>query len=203
MAWSAANAVFEDGTLRPAGEKKHCEVWWHIKLPYLATYISFNVAVDCAGGDLFGVAISPDAGRSLHPIYWKAGPPPKVLTVKPGDVPSVRGMQEFWIRVDMSTQSAASPLRLRGFQITVGYQLNMHILPRLVPGKNELYLQADRQDNVKLQAEWAYTHPDGERVETLTLAPGEKTTCRSVDPKINRPEDIIMRGVTLRCLPAK
>ncbi len=48
---------------------------------------------------------------------------------------------------------------MRGLQITVGYQLNMSIIPRLVPGNNALYLQAEKLDGVKLVAEWAYGHP--------------------------------------------
>ncbi len=197
-AWSSANAVFENGTLRPTGAKKHCEVWYHIRLPYLATYLRLNPAVDVGGGDLVGFAVSPDAGRSLHSVYWKSGEPPKLITHGLEEGPSIRGLQEFWLRVDMSTQSSASPLRLRGLQMTVGYQLNMNILPRLVPGENKLYLQADKVDGVKLSAEWAYTHPDGERLETVTLEKAGRAA-RSINPIVKKPDELIMRGVTLRC----
>jgi len=107
-------------------------------------------------------------------------------------------LQEFWLRVDMSTQSATSPLCLRGLQITVGYQLNMNILPRLIPGENKLYLQADKLDGVKLSAEWAFTHPEGERVETVTLEKAGRAA-RTINPIVKKPDELIMRGVTLRC----
>ena len=201
-AWSSANAVFEDGTVRPTGAKKHCEVWWHIKLPYLASYLRINPAIDAGGGDMIGLAISPDAGRSLHPIYWKPAAPPKLITVLPGDTPSIRGMREFWLRLDISTQSNASPLRVRGLQVHVGCQVNMNVLPRLVPGKNTLYLQASEMNGVNLRADWAYTHPDGERLETLNLD-AHGRAARTVDPGVSRPDELIMRGVTLRCLPVK
>lgn len=201
VTWSAANAIFENGTVRPSGPKKHCEIWWHFKLPYLASYLRLNVAMDSgSGGDLVGFAVSPDAGRCLKPIHW--GPPQGRLdlTVSPKEAPSIRGMQEFWLRLDLSTQSAASNLRVRGLQINVGYQLNMHILPRLVPGENELYVQAEQVEGVRLVSEWAYTHPDGEQVESVELSKAGRER-KAVNPQIRKPDDLIMRGVTLKCLP--
>lgn len=196
-----ANAIFEDGTVRPTGAKKHCEVWWRIKLPYLASYLRLNVSADAGGGDLIGFSISPDAGRSRHNFHWKAGVPPKLITVGPNDVPGVKGMQEFWLRLDMSTQSAASPLRLRGLHICVGYQQNMYIQPRLLPGENELYLQAEKLDGVKLQAEWNYGTAEGEHSESLELGKGTRAT-KKLRPTAQKPEDLLMRGVTLKCIPA-
>jgi hypothetical protein len=202
VAWRAHNAVFENGGVRPSGVRKHCEVWWHIKVPYLATHLRLCPAVDVGGGDLVGFSVSPDAGRSLHSIYWQSGSPPKTIDNGPGEGPSVRGMREFWLRLDMSTQSETSPLRVRGLHICVGYQLNMNLLPRLLPGSNPLYLQAEKLDGVKLSAEWAYTHPEGEKLETVSLEKASRAA-KSVDPGIKKPDDIVMRGVTLRCLPAK
>ena len=92
--------------------------------------------------------------------------------------------------------------RLRSLQIKVGYQHNMHIQPRLVPGDNELYVQAENLNGVRLQTDWAFTHSDGEQVETVELLSGKRSS-KKVNPKISKPEDLIMRGVTLRCLPAK
>jgi hypothetical protein len=202
-ALSSVNTIFENGTVRPCGPRKHAEIWWKIQVPYLASYIRISAAMDTgSGGDLIGFSISPDGGKSRHGVYW--GPPKGRLevVVPPSATPSIRGMQEFWFRLDMSTQSPASNLRVRSMQINVGYQHNMHIQPRLVPGDNELYVQADSLDGVKLQTDWAYTHPDGERVETVELESG-KRSAKTVNPKISKPDDLIMRGVTLRCLPAK
>ncbi len=113
----------------------------------------------------------------------------------------IKGMQEFWLRLDMSTQAAASPLRIRGLHICVGYQQNMHLQPRLVPGENELYVQADKLDGMKLVTQWTYTHPEGDRVECVELCkPGREV--RKVNPGIAKPDGLIMRGVTLKCLPA-
>src|SRR6185369_14529119 len=90
-AFRAHNAVFENGTVRPSGAKKHCEVWWHIKLPYLATYLRLSPAVEVGGGDLIGFAVSPDGGRSLHPFYWKTGVPPKLIDFGTEEGPTIRG----------------------------------------------------------------------------------------------------------------
>jgi len=197
---SAHNAVFEGGTLRPSGAKKHCEVWWHVKLPYLASYLRLNVAADTGGSDLIGFALSSDAGKSLHPFYWKAAAPGKILELNSSNEPGIKGLREFWLRCDISTQSAGSPLRIRGLNINVGYQVNMHVLPRLMPGENELSLQAEKLDGVKLQGEWNYTNPEGERTETLELSKSGRTA-KKVDAGARKPEDVIMRGMTLRCLP--
>ena len=127
--------------------------------------------------------------------------PGKIIELNPKSTPSINGLREFLIRIDMSSQSNSSPLRVRGFQINVGYQLNMNVIPRLVPGKNEIYLKADTvSSEVKLEAEWAYTHPMGEVVDTVSLTKsGESKLSKKLD--INVPSDITMRGVTLNCLP--
>ncbi len=195
------HAVFENGTVRPSGAKKHCEVWWKIKVPYLISYLRIGAAADQGGGDLIGFSVSPDKGKSFHTIHWSAKNLPKLLTLSPSDSPSLRGMREFWLRLDMSTQSSTSPLCIRGLQVTVGYQTNMHLQPRLVPGSNELYVEAGDMKGVKLETEWAYTHPEGEKTAKVELASGKKAT-QQVDPKLDRPDQAIMRGVTLRCLPA-
>jgi hypothetical protein len=201
VTWRSHHAVFENGTVRPSGVKKQCVVWWHIQIPYMATYMRLGIAADAGGSDLIGFAVSPDAGKSLFSLHWKSGHPPKMLENGPSGAPSIRGLQEFWLRLDMSTQSETSNLRIRGLQINVGYQLNMNILPRIVPGENELYLEAEKLDGVKLSADWAYTHASGEKLDTVELSRSGNVS-RKVNSDITKPDDITMRGVTLRCLPA-
>ncbi len=197
----ANNAIFENGTVKPSANKTHCEVFWKIQVPYLASYLRIGTALDIGGGDIFGISISPDNGESFHTLHWGGNHPPKVLELNPRTAPSINGLREFIIRMDMSSQSKNSTLRLRGFQINVGYQVNMNILPRLLPGKNELGIKAKSiSPNIKLEAEWAYTHPDGEMVDTVTLdKAGENKTIKNLS--IKSPADIIMRGVTLYCRP--
>ncbi len=197
----AHNATFENGTVKPKANKAHCEVWWKIQIPYLASYLRLATGVDIGGGDMLGISISPDNGRSLYNIHWGSNHPSKVIDLNPRSAPSINGLREFLIRIDMSSQSATSNLRVRGFQINVGYQVNMNILPRLVPGQNELKLKANSVGSgVKLQAEWAYTHPDGEMIDTVSLdKAGESKLAKKLD--IKSPSDITMRGVILKCLP--
>ncbi len=197
------NVIFEDGSVRPTGTRKHAEVWWHIKVPYLTTHLAINSAVEAGGSDLVGFSISPDDGRSMHKLHWGKGPPPTIMTFSPPapDAPqeaNVHGLREFWLRLDMSTQIPNSPLRVRGFKISLGYQLNMQVLPRLVPGDNHLYLQADELNGVNVSADWAFTHPRGEKLESLKLTKSGRATHR-YNPQIENPDDLIMRGVTLRC----
>ena len=65
----ADNAIFENGTLKPRANKTHCEVWWKIKIPFLASYLRLGMAADMGGGDMMGISISPDNGKSLHNLY--------------------------------------------------------------------------------------------------------------------------------------
>lgn len=197
----AHNAIFENGTVRPSANKTHCEVWWKIQVPYLASYLRIGTGVDIGGGDMLGISVSPDNGQTMHVLFWGSSHPPKVIDLSPKTAPNIAGLREFLIRIDMSSQSSNSALRVRGFQINVGYQVNMNILPRLLPGNNELYLKAESvSSDVKLQAEWAYTHPAGEIVDTVALEKaGENTMKKKLE--IGLPSDITMRGVTLKCLP--
>ena len=49
----------------------------------------------------------------------------------------------------------------------MGFQHNMHIQPRLVPGQNQLWVEAAQLDNgSKVQAEWIY-QVDGEEKRSL------------------------------------
>lgn len=197
----ADNAIFENGTLRPRSHKTHCEVWWKIQVPYLASYLRINPALDMSGGDMVGVSVSADNGLTMHNLFWGGSHPPKVIDLPPSSAPSINGLREFLIRIDMSSQSTNSVLRVRGFQINVGYQVNMNILPRLLPGENELYVKAKSiSSDVKLQAEWAYTHPDGEIVDTVTLEKSGEAKLKKI-LQIKNPADITMRGVSLKCLP--
>jgi hypothetical protein len=214
VAYRADNAVFDKGMLRPSGVNKHCEVWWHIKVPFQITYLRLMPIVEATGSDLFGLAVSPDAGKSILSIHWKNGIPPKLITHGPPEFktdgteavpaanPSIRGCREFWLRLDMSSKSAASPLRVLDLGVTVGYQLNMQTLPRIQPGDNALYLEAAKLDGVRLQAEWVYTHPKGQRIDTVELDKSGRTQ-KKTNADVAAPDDLIMRGTSLRCLPAK
>ena len=71
-----------------------------------------------------------------------------------------------------------------------------------LPGDNELTLQAEQSDGLTLQADWAWTQGQDEKCESVILKPGEKIARRTINPQASRPEDLHMRGVTLRCLPA-
>ncbi len=199
-----------------SGVSKHCEVWWHIKVPYLITYLQLAPVVEASGSDLFGLSVSPDAGKTMLPLHWKNGAPPKLITHGPGvfapdgrelspaPSPSIRGSREFWLRLDMSSKSPASPLRVLNLGITVGYQLNMQILPRVMPGENTLSLEAKELNGVRLQAEWVYTHPKGERVETVELEKSGRTQKKaSCDVAASIKIDHARRKVSWRFVPAK
>lgn len=212
VTWRADNAIFENGTLRPAGVHKHCEVWWHFKLPYLATYLQITPVVENAGAATIGIAVSADAGKSMHTIHWKQGEPPKFILHGPGEMvvgdaaqkepaagPSIRGLREFWLRLDVSSKATPMP-RVLSLDFSVGYQLNMQTLPRLLAGDNTLYLQSGALDGARLEAEWVFTGRKGQQIECLQLQQAGETH-RVVNPGVEAHEDLIMRGVSLRCLP--
>lgn len=195
--WTA-HAKFENGRLAPDGVNRHMEAWYRFKLPYLASYINIDTTVE--GSGYAGFCISPDEGNTIWPIYTGA---PKYFVIRNGKAeylagkPSVQGLKEFLLRIDMHTNVPQSGLCVSGLRIMVGYQHNMHIQPRLIPGENQLYLKAeDLNEGEKLAVRWNYTVPGGEKEESLDLdSAGE--TVRTVNLEYGRPDDIIMRGVTV------
>jgi hypothetical protein len=197
---SSLNAVFDRGTVRPKGPNTHCEIWYRIQLPAIATYLRLNPNVEASGSDLLGFALSTDGGKTVESVHWANGAPPTLITYGTQPGKSVRGLREFDLRIDMSSKSSSSPLCIRQLGITVGYHCNMQVLPRLLPGDNPLYLQAGALNGVRLAAEWAYTQAGKETLESVVLdKPGR--AARTVRAEVERPQDVIMRGVTLRCLP--
>lgn len=54
----------------------------------------------------------------------------------------------------------------------------------------------------KVVARWNYTTPQGEKAHALELAKAGRVEASPTIAKA-KPEDIVMRGVTLECLPAR
>ena len=194
----SANAKIENGRLSPTGTNKHMEVWYRIKLPYLASHIIVDGTAE--GSGYYGICISADEGRTIWPVvtgkpYWFHQINCKADYI--AGKPTVAGLQEFLIRVDMNTNTPQSNLCLSALRIKVGYQHNMHMQPRLLPGDNPLYLEADKiDDGHQLTATWHATTPDGEISEELQLDKAGKTE-KTVNLDYTRPEDIVARGVTV------
>lgn len=195
-----AHARFENGLLHCAGRNKHTEVWYRIRLPYLASYIHVDTTIEGAG--YAGLSISPDDGRTLWNLWSGA---PRYFEVHNGQAaylagkPSVAGLRDFLLRVDMNTSVPQGRIWLSGLRIMVGYQHNMFVQPRLLPGANPLYLEAGTLDEgERLRARWNFTAPEGEREEEVVLdRPGRAE--RTVEIACARPDDLVMRGVTLSC----
>ncbi|MFH1378401.1 MAG: hypothetical protein ABIH86_06590 [Planctomycetota bacterium] len=198
------NAVFENGVLRPKGTHDFAEVWYHFKLPFLATFIQVDYDVAGGGGDYFGICLSADGRRSLWPMPMKKNGPGYGVTSngqadwRAGRA-SVQGLKEFWLRIDMTTHQARPSLAVQGFDVTVGFQHNMFIQPRLVPGQNALWLErGSGADNDALTAEWIYQLNGDERRETLSLAKGSRAE-KTVSIDASSPADVKMTGMKLRC----
>ncbi len=100
-----------------------------------------------AGNDYWGLSISGDNRQSWWQLplgscaphwgvvqngqaEWKAGKP------------SICGLKEFWLRIDMASHNPNPTLAVNAMQIGVGFAHNMFVQPRLVPGENELWLEA-------------------------------------------------------------
>ncbi|MDD4890511.1 MAG: hypothetical protein PHU85_11340, partial [Phycisphaerae bacterium] len=156
-----ANAKFENGSLAPTGPNHWAEVWYRFRLPYPISYLALDT--DFSGTGTVGIAISADGGDSLASLYWG---PPKWLRVLNGKAdylagkPSVQGLREFWLRIDMESRDV---VRMNALRIMVGYQHNMHVQPRLLPGENPLFLEApELAAGRKLSCRWNYTTPTGE-----------------------------------------
>lgn len=198
---SARHAKFDNGGLEPDGTNRWLEVWYRVRLPYPASHLCLDT--DVAGSGSVGFALSADGGNTLSSLYWG---PPKWLRLTNGKAEylagkaSVQGLREFWLRIDMETRDR---IRLNALRLMVGYQHNMHVQPRLLPGRNRLFLEADEvAAGHKVVARWNYTTPRGEKAHCLELGKAGRAESALTIGKI-KPEELVMRGVTLECLPAQ
>jgi hypothetical protein len=194
----ATHARFENGALTPTGPNHWAEVWYRFRLPYPVSHLSIDT--DVAGTGTVGFAVSTDGGNTLASLYWG---PPRWMQLTNGKAEylagkaSVQGLREFWLRIDMETRDV---IRMNALRIMIGYQHNMYVQPRLVPGRNALFLEAaEVAPGHRLSARWNYTTPAGEAEESLALAAAGRTG-KALDLPSLRPDDIIMRGVTLECM---
>ena len=113
---------------------------------------------------------------------------------------SLQGLKEFWLRVDLVSHSAEPTLAVQAMDIAIGFQHNMHLQPRLVPGENPLWLEdAQVDDGTKLQAEWIYQLDGDERRAGIGLEQAGKAE-QTVLVDVDRPSRILMTGIKLNCL---
>jgi hypothetical protein len=90
-------------------------------------------------------------------------------------------------------------LALQALRIAVGFQHNMHIQPRLVPGENKLWVEAAELSNgSKVQAEWIYQLDGREKRSRVDLKkPGQAK--QAVKMNVDCPSRIWMTGIKLSC----
>jgi len=205
-ACDARNAKFENGCLRPAGPHDFCEVWYHFKLPYLASWISVAYDVVGGGGDHFGLCLSADGRRSWWSMMEQRSTRPGWGQVLNGQAQwkerrsSVQGLREFWLRVDLATHAENPTLAVQALDVAVGFQHNMYIQPRLLPGENPLWIEAaELAGGAKLRAEWIYQLGGEERRTAVELA-GPGRAAESVVIEADCPSDVHTTGIRLCCL---
>ena len=76
----------------------------------------------------------------------------------------------------------------------------MHVQPRLVPGRNRLWLEADQLDaGSKLQAEWIY-QIEGKQLRSAVTLDRQGRADDTVAAQVDAPEKILMTSVKLNCL---
>ena len=204
-ACDARNARFADGCLRPARQHDFTEVWYHFKLPYLISWVGVDYDVAGAGGDWFGLSLSADGRRSWWPMVTRSNGPhwgralngPAEFKARES---SVQGLNEFWLRVDLASHRPDPTLAVQALDVAVGFQHNMYLQPRLLPGDNALWLEADGMDEgTKLQAEWVYQVVGDERRAELSLeSPGRAERPVALDAAC--PSEVLMTGIKLNCL---
>lgn len=201
----AIQAKFENGALKPAGPHAFTEVWYRFQLPHMASYIYLDYDFVGDGGDYVGFSISGDDRRTIWPLDMKShGPHWGVAQNGQKEWverrPSVQGMRDFMLRIDMFSHNANPKAALLALNICVGFQHNMYVAPRLLPGANPLWLAAgELASDCKLEAEWTCQTPGGQERERLDLAQAG-TTETTVKMDEATPPEIHMSGLTLRCV---
>jgi hypothetical protein len=160
-----------------------------------------------SGGDYWCLAISADDRRSWFSIDLPSGNKPGWGRFIHGPAEwqagrsSLQGLREFWLRIDMVSHDADPRLAVQGFDLTIGFQHNMYVQPRLLPGENPLWVEAaEVDDGCRVEAEWVYQIDRRERREVLGLDQASRAA-RTVElGEVASPEEVLMTGVKLRCV---
>lgn len=203
-ACEAHQVQIENGCLRPTGRRHFGEVWYRIRLPYLMTHLAVDYDVVGDSGDYWGLTLSADDRQSQFPMTMKTHGPGFGVAHNgqaewKAQKPSVQGLREFWLRVDLFSHSAQPRLAVRGLRLTVGFQHNMHLQPRLLPGENPLWLEASSlASGLRLGAEWIYTQGRRESSARLMLERAGRSE-QNVTLAADSPEDILMTGLRIDC----
>ncbi|KKM22883.1 hypothetical protein LCGC14_1620810, partial [marine sediment metagenome] len=170
------------------------------------SWIGVDYDVVGGGGDYFGLALSADGRRSWWSMMKSRLTSPSWGGVGNGQAEwnagesSLQGLNEFWLRVDMVSHSPEPTLAMQALDIAVGFQHNMYIQPRLLPGANPLWLEAESvDDGARVEAEWIYQVDDEERRAALALAEAGRAE-QDVAIGADAPSDVLMTGIKLRCV---
>ncbi|MGH7144522.1 MAG: hypothetical protein ACREJ2_10415 [Planctomycetota bacterium] len=200
----AIQAKFENGCLKPAGAHTFTEVWYRFQLPFLASYIYLDYDIVGDGGDYLGFCLSADDRRTIWPVEMKShGPHWGVAQNGQAEwaarKPSVQGLRDFMLRIDMFSHSENPRLALQALNICVGFQHNMYVQPRLLPGANPLWLNArELASDAKLHAEWVCQVAGEQQREAVALdRAGQADKTVRVDAKA--PPDVFMTGLKIAC----
>ncbi len=197
------NAKLENGKLSPSGSHEFMEVWYHFELPFFAAYITADYDVVGKGGDYFGLCLSADNRRSWWSLPLRSNSPHYGMATN-GQAQwldgksSVQGLREFWLRIDMVSHHKDIALAMQALNLTIGFQHNMYLQPRLLPGQNDLWLECEKKTGeINLTAEWVYEKDEDEFIEALdTSAVGTATKTLTLDGKC--PSEIKMTSVRLK-----
>ena len=90
-------------------------------------------------------------------------------------------------------------LALQALDLTVRFQHNMDVQPRLVPGDNRLWLEAEALDKgAELSAEWVYQVDGKQRRTRLELGKSGRAN-EQVSLAIDSPSRVRMTGLRFEC----
>ena len=116
-----------------------------------------------------------------------------------GQPPTPSYMRWLWPEADADEDKPIT-LAVQALDVAVGFQHNMYIQPRLLPGENPLWLEAAvLNDGAKLQAEWIYQLASEERRCELRLERPDRAQ-KNVFLEAHCPSEILMTGIRLDCL---
>ncbi len=205
VACDVRNAKFENGRLMPAKQHDFTEVWYHFQLPYLASWLYVDYDVVGAGNDYWCLSISGDDRQSWWQLPLKSRAPHWGV-IQNGQAEwkrgerNICGLKEFWLRIDMASHNPNPTLAVNALQFGVGFQHNMHVQPRLVPGENNLWLEAaELAAGSKLQAEWIYQIDEQEKRACVGLSKAGRAE-EAVKIDVDCPSKVLMTGIRLSCL---
>ena len=166
------NIEIEDGIIFPVREKLLSCLEFEVSSPYMMIESEIEVKFAKNGKyDIFEMCFSEGDPLNIIMLYAETAEKVtgKTVKVKLGKAefeagkPSAYGRYKYILRFQLLSTGARTDTRVESFSIKTTFQHNMLVLPRLLPGKNIINVEASKPDTLNV----AYSYSDAKKKDKL------------------------------------